>query len=118
MISPQCRYKIYWFESQDTNMRAEILALWGLLWFTEQLYIDRRGFQGFQSPHKALEQQNSADACKTRREKPCLSREKPGEKNQVVDRLSKKGLHGVFGEMQYELSDGSGNGATGVVKFF
>lgn len=39
-ISPTCHYKIHWSGGFGTNMRAEILALWGLLWIASQLCID------------------------------------------------------------------------------
>lgn len=40
MLTSNCHYKIYWFRGIGTNMRAEILALRGLLWFASQLCIE------------------------------------------------------------------------------
>ena len=41
MLSPSCHYKIYWHGGSGTNMRGEVLALWGLLWFVNQLCIEK-----------------------------------------------------------------------------
>ena len=41
MISPTYLYKFHWFGGMGTNTRAEVLALWGLLWFFRKLYIDK-----------------------------------------------------------------------------
>ena len=40
MISPDCHYKIFWNGGRGTNMRAKLIALWVLLWFTNQLYLE------------------------------------------------------------------------------
>lgn len=39
MISPDCHYKIFWNGGTSSNMKAEVLALWGILWFDSQLYM-------------------------------------------------------------------------------
>ena len=41
MISPNCHYKIYFHGGMGSNMRTEMLALWGLLWFANQLYMEK-----------------------------------------------------------------------------
>lgn len=41
MLSPTCHYKIHWNRGRGTNTRAETIALWGLLWFSNQLYLEK-----------------------------------------------------------------------------
>ena len=41
LLSPYCHYKLYWNGGGGTNTKAEVLALWGLLLFASQLYMDK-----------------------------------------------------------------------------
>lgn len=41
LVSPDCHYKIFWNGGVGTNTKAEVLALWGLLWFANHLYMDK-----------------------------------------------------------------------------
>lgn len=46
MISPNCHYKIFWHGGNGSNMRVEVLAMWGLLWVASQLFIENMWVYG------------------------------------------------------------------------
>ena len=39
-ISPECNYKLHWNGGVETNMKSEIMALWGLMWWASLLDAD------------------------------------------------------------------------------
>lgn len=41
LLSRTCHYKLFWFGGSGTNTRAEVIALWGLMWFSNHLCVDR-----------------------------------------------------------------------------
>lgn len=130
IINPLCHYKIHWYGGHRSNTRAEIMALLGLLWLTKQLYIDKIWIFG--DSKVLIDHMNNLNSMSTGHLTTWMDRiqEIPRnfshiifkhiyrEKNNIADRLSKKGLHGTFREMHYELTDASGNGAKGTVNFF
>ena len=130
MISPTCHYKIHWYRGRGSNMRAEILALWGLMWFASQLYLEKLWVFG--DSQVLLDHLNKQTSLNLGYLTAWLDRNKGlrtsfssiifkhiyREKNTQANKLTKKGIQGSFGEMHYELHDSIGTRVNGVVKFF
>lgn len=128
-ISPTCHYKLYWYGGSGTNTRAEVIALWGLMWFTNHLRYDRIFIYGDSKVlidhllRKATINQNCMSSWLNRID---FQRKKFSsisfrhiyrERNSQADCLSKNGLQGRFGEINYEFIDEEGRGAKGSVLF-
>ena len=107
-------------------MRAELLAFWRLLWFANQLYIEE--IWVFGDAKVIIDHLNRGTSLRPGNLAHWLERIHAikrnfttitfshvyREKNIKADRLSKRGLNGRFGEMNYyELYNASGAGADG-----
>ena len=110
-------------------MRAEVLALWGLLWFASQLSINTLWVsRDSKVLIEHLKKGSSLDPGRmvTWMEQIKVLRDSFSsiyfqhifrENNSQADMLSKKVLIGIFGVMNYELTDSDGHGAVGSVNF-
>lgn len=104
MLSPNCHYKIFWHGGYGTDMRAEVLACWGLMWFASQLCVENLCVYG--DSKVLIEHLNKGTALNHRNLRSRLDRISIlrkafsaihynhiyREKNCMADRLSKKGL--------------------------
>ena len=110
-------------------MRAETLALWGLMWFAHHLYIE--SIQIYGDSQVLIDHINKGNQLSQSNLEGWLARIKRLErnlskiyfthvykvKNIEADRLSKKGLFGRFGDMKYELHNANGQGVSGIFIF-
>lgn len=126
-VDQSCQYKIHWNGAPGTNMRAEVLALWGLLWFSGQLSIDTlfvyedsqvliEGLSAnteFTPPHLTawISQINILWGTSSSISLQHIFR----EKNWVADSLSKKGITENFGYMHYTLLEADTIGTEGTI---
>lgn len=108
-------------------MKAECLALWGLLLFACHLYLERIWVIG--DSKVLIDHMNQKAAINLGSLAQWMDRitilkrsysyisfhHVYREKNTVADSLSKKGLEGVFGEMHYQLVISNGQGAEGKI---
>ena len=108
-------------------MKAECLALWGLLWFACELYLDKIWVCG--DSKILIDHLNNKATLNPGTLSYWIERIHAlkrsfytisfthvyREKNNEADRLSKKGLEGVFREMHYELINSNGSVASGKI---
>lgn len=130
MLTPTCHYKIHWAGGHGTNMRAETLDLWALLWFAQHLYLDSISVYGDSQVligHLSKGIQLNQIQLEGWMERIKVLRNKftsisfihiYREKNSEAGRFSKMGLSGQYGEMHYELFEANGQGARGTIIIF
>lgn len=112
-------------------MRAEVLALWGQMWFAHHLCIDRLSIyrdlqvlidhlnKGMALNPEILTTWMGLDHIEIMRKKftSITFAHIYREKNTQDDRLTKKGLTERYGKMRYELFEATRKGAKGTVVF-
>lgn len=117
-LDTRCHYKIFQNGGPGTNTRAEVLDLWGLMWFARQLCVDR--LTVFGDSHVVINYMKNTNALSTpqlihqpdRIKALCDSFNHINffhvykEKNSEADHLSKMGLEKEFGLMYYQLFEG------------
>ena len=115
MLSPTGHYKFYWNGGYGSNTRAECIALWGLIWVASNLYVD--SLWVFGDSKILIDHMNNKSNLNPRLVTHWIDRihvlkenfsfisfcHVYREKNEEVDRLSKIGLEGNFGYMNYKL---------------
>ena len=126
-ISTGCHYKLFWNGGFGTNMKAEIMALWGLMWWASFLGEEHIWIVGDSKVlidhlnHNAIISLGTLSHWLRRIE--ILKTAFTGinsqhiyrEKNTVADYLSKQGLKDASGKMNYQLFNAQGLQAEGSV---
>ena len=111
------------------NIRAEVIALWGLLWFASMLCIEDLWVYG--DSKVLIDHLNKETIFFPGHLTSWMERIKMvmrsfnglklqhiyKKKNSQADKLSKIGLQGIFGTMNYDMMDIDEHGALGSVDF-
>lgn len=120
LLSPSCHYKLFWYGGLGTNTRAEVIALWGLMWFANHLCVENVSY--YDDSKDLIDHLNQVGSINQPHLSSWIHRidilrkmflaisfsHIYREKNSQVDHLSKLGLKGRFGEFHYDISDEEG----------
>lgn len=120
LLSPGCQYKLFWNGGSGTNMKAEVMALWGLLWWASYLCADKIWIVG--DSKVLIDHLNHKENINPGTLSHWLRRIDRlrsvfaaisfhhiyREKNVIADGLSKQGLNANFGKVYYQLHNEHG----------